>query len=98
PSLRKRDMRVDAVQLVQIDEIGPETLQAVVDGRSHVLGTSIARNVELHPIGGETDLRGEKRALAMPDERVAHELFVRERPVDVGGVDEIRAEVQRAMD
>src|SRR4051812_14442023 len=68
PSLLERDLGIDAVQLVQIDDIRPETLQAVVDRRSHVLGTSIARDVELHPVGGETDLRSEKRALPMPDE------------------------------
>src|SRR4051812_20520106 len=81
PGLLDRDRGIDSVQLVEIDDVGPQSLQTRVDRGAHVLGPPVAGYVELDAVGSETNLRREERSLAMSDERFAHELFVRERAI-----------------
>ena len=87
---------VDAVQLPQVDVVDAEALQRGVDAGAHVLGPAVAghRAVALH----QADLGGEDRLVAAAGEGAADQLLVGERPVDVGGVDERHAEVERAAD
>ena len=92
-------VRVDAVLVVEVDVIDAEPLQARVARAAHVLGlavdAAVARAVR---VAHDAELRGEDDLVAAIADRPADELLVRERAVDVGGVEEVDAELERAMD
>ena len=80
-----RHLRVDAVLVVEIDAVGPEALQRVLDHLLDVLRPAVeaARPSMSKPnLVAIDDLVAERR------ERFADELFVRVRAVDLGGVEE----------
>ena len=93
-----RRVRVDAVLVVQIDVVGAEAAQRTLDrgadvGRAAVQVAWAAAGVRDH-----AELRGQHHLVAAALERLADEFLVGVRAVDLGGVDERDAEVERAVD
>src|ERR671910_705928 len=89
--------RLGAVDLVEVDPVGVEPAQRVLD-RAHDPAAGVAA-----PVGilahGVVELRGEDYVVApAAGERLADDLLGLARPVDVGGVDEVDARVERTVD
>ena len=83
-----RHVRIDAVLIEQIDAIGLQPLQRGLGDLPDVLGPAVqAGSADRWPnfeaeLGGDHDLVAERR------ERLADQLLVGERAVDLGGVEE----------
>ena len=92
-------MRVDAVQVPEVDVVDAEPLQRRVERGAQVLRAAVAVD-RLGPLvaARRGRLGGQHGVVAAAAQRLADELLVRERPVDVGRVDELRAGVERAPD
>ncbi len=94
-----RGVGIDAVLVVEIDVIEAEALERSIAGLADVLG--LARDA---PEGGVFsfaeigELGGEKDFVAAGLDGVADQLFVVAHAVDVGGVEEGDAEVERAKE
>ena len=85
-----RHVRVDAVLIEEVDGVDPEPLERGLGHLLDVLGpavrgrpTRLAVGVELEP-----ELGGDHHLPAEGGQRFAHQLLVRERAVDLGGVEE----------
>src|SRR6266496_6620057 len=78
-----RHGRIDAVLIEEIDAIGPQTLQASVRHKLDMLGPAIGPATALPAlkIDVEAELCGNHYFLADRLERLAHQLFVCERPI-----------------
>ena len=96
--LLDRRVRVDAVLVVEVDVVDAEALQRGVASRcgrsrdepSIVRVPSSSRTI--------AELRRQHDLVATTGDRAADELLVRARAVHVGGVEEVDAELERAMD
>ena len=89
-----RHRRVDAVQLPQVDAVDRESTQGHLHALTQVLGAA-------HDLPAVRSLAGEAALRCDDDvpvrvERLADEVLADERPVGVGGVDEVDAELDRA--
>ena len=94
-----RHVRIDAVELVEIDVRDAESLQARVARRADVLGPPVhAAHAGIPGLAHDAALRREHHALAAIADRAADQLFVGERTVHVGRVEQVDAEVERAVD
>jgi AcrR family transcriptional regulator len=89
--------RIEAVDLVEVDPVGLQPAQRVLDG----LGDPAPRRA---PVVGvrpqrQADLRGQHDVVAPAvDQRLADDLLRLARRVEVGGVEEVDPGVQRAVD
>ena len=95
--LLDRHARIDAVLIVQVDDVQAEPLQRCVAGAPHVLGRSVDAEERAVRATDVAELRGEHDLIAPSADRRADELLVRERAVHVGRVEEIDADVERAV-
>src|SRR5271166_2146726 len=80
---------IDAVLIEQVDHIGPETLERGLGDLLDMFGTAVqpglfaGARIKLEPkLGGDHHLPTER------SESFAHEFFVCERPINLGGVEE----------
>ena len=94
--LRHVDLRVDAVLVVEVDDVDAEPLQRGVAGGADVLRPAVHAAA---PVGGALDaeLRREHDLVAATGDRPPDELLVGEGAVHVGGVEQRHAEVERAV-
>ena len=92
-----RHVRVDAVLIEEIDPIGPEPLQRRLGDLADVRGPAVQAGL-LAVLELEAELRRDDDLIANRRERFADELFVRERPVHFGGVEERDAAVDGRAD
>ena len=100
PGLLERHLGVDAVELVEVDEVGAQALAAsprstrarAPGGRPWRITYSSASSTTSAALGGEHDL------VAAACDRPADELLVRVRAVHVGRVEQRHADVERAVD
>src|SRR5438034_3663703 len=85
-----RDVRVDTVLIIQIDDVGPESLQRTLDALLDALWAAV---LDLLPAGitSDPELRGDHHLSAHRRQRFANELFVGVRTVDFGGIEECDA-------
>ena len=91
--------RVDAVLVVEVDVVDAEALQDASHAARTYSGLPlIPRASRVRRLAHDAELRREHDLVAPARERAADELLVRERPVHVGGVEEVDAELERAMD
>ena len=93
--------RVHAVQVVEVDVVGAEALQRALDGAPDVLARPVGdplRRVLGRRGEADAELRGQHDLVAPAGERLAEQLLVRVRPVQLGRVEERAAELQRAVD
>ena len=79
----------------QIDNIGPESFQRSVGNLFDVLRPTIESNLLTLRTKFESELGGNCDSLTHRSQRFAHELFVRERAVGLGGVEECDASFHR---
>ena len=88
-----RDVRVDAVLVEQVDRVGPQPLQRSLHASAdRARGGCRARPVR-RALQVEPELRRDHDLVADRLERLADELLVGERAVDLGGVEERDAAV-----
>src|SRR5216117_1093633 len=82
-----RDVRVDTVLIIQIDDVGPESFQRTLDALLDALWAAV---LDLLPAGitSDPELRGDHHLSAHRRQRFANELFVGVRAVDFGGIEE----------
>src|SRR5690349_10995730 len=85
--------RVEAVNLVEIDPVGPEALQAALDG-AHDVSAGEALLVRTRA-DLAAHLRGEHDVFAARAEGLAEDLLGLALGVDVSGVEEIDAALER---
>ena len=89
-----RDVGVDAVLVEQVDRVGAQPPQRPVDGGADVLGSAVhAAGLRAVLVEVEAELGGDDDLVAHRLERLADELLVVERAVDLGGVEERDAAV-----
>ena len=91
-------LAVAAVLVPEVDVVGLEALQAAVERAAHVLGTAVDACDAALERDLEAELGGDQRAVAAAVERFGEQRLVGVRAVDLGGVEEIDAEVERTMD
>ena len=94
-----RHVRVDPVLVVQVDACRPEPLQRRVGGLPDVLGAAgQARSARPSASKREPELGGDDDLVAERCEGFADEFLVDERAVDLGGVEEGDAALDRRPD
>src|SRR4051794_6456799 len=94
--LLARDLRVDAVQLPQVDRVDAETPQAHQAALAQVLGAADGRP-DVRPVAREARLRGDGDPVVRM-QRLADEVLGDVRAVGVGGVDEVDAELGQPLE
>jgi hypothetical protein len=91
-----RHVRVNPMLIEQVDDIHLEPLERALGGLLDVLRPAVQAR-PLHPGGDrsgtevEPEFGGDHHLLAEGSEGFAHQLFVQERAVDLGGVEECDA-------
>ena len=95
--LLDRRPRVDAMLLVEVDRLDAEPAQARLARRADVLRASVEPG---EPSAGthDAELRRQHDLVASAADRAPDELLVVAVAVDVGGVEQRHAEIERAMD
>src|SRR5208282_301773 len=97
-TLLDRDLRVLAVEVVQVDGRDVQPAQARLAGRADVGGAPVDRTGSIARVRDEPALRGEDHVVPPTLDRPAHELLVGERAVDVRGVEEVHPQLESAKD
>ena len=96
--LLDRGVRIEPVDLIEIDVIGPEAPQRGVDGVEQVLPgqAAVVRSVAHR----KERLRGDHHLIARREvgQRASHDLFTDAAGIHVGGVEEVDAGVERTLD
>ncbi len=94
-----RHVRIDTVQVIQIDDLDTEPPQARIARLAYIRGTAVDHALgRVGRIVLETELGREHDAVASTGDGTTDQLFVRVRPVDVGGVEQSDARVERSVD
>ena len=91
------DVFVHAVLVVKINPLDAQPLQAFVAGLANVFRPAVDGDEAARAVADVSELGGEKDFFPPPANRPAHQLFVPPLAVNVGGIEEIHAELQRAM-
>ena len=93
-----RCVRVDAMQIIEVDGFDPEAPQTRLAGGLGIVGPAV--DAEKPPVGtaNVAELAREDHAIAAPSDGAANQFFVASEPVDVGGVDQVDAKLDGAMD
>src|ERR1700682_3925632 len=89
---------IDPVLIVEVDVIGADALERAFDRDPDVLWVAVNCKSITVAVRDQSELRRQNDITTTPRERAAHELFVRVRPVDLSGVDEIDAKVEGSVD
>ena len=99
PRLFERHLRIDAMELVEIDHVDAEPAERCLDRLADVLRARVVvQRVAAARADDESRLGRHHRAFPVTLERAPHELLVRERAVDVGGIQQRHPQVERSMD
>jgi hypothetical protein len=92
-----RNLRLRAVQLIEVDPVGVEPLERRLAGFDQVPATQAAR-VRVLGVLGEESLRCEHDARTFTPQRFPDEPLARTGGVGVGRVDEVDAVLDRVLD
>ena len=91
-------VRIHAMLVVEVDRVNAEAAETCFARRADVFRPAVDA-AEVGVAGAEdSELRGEEHFVAPTANGAANELFVDVRAVDVRGVKEIDAQLERAMD
>jgi hypothetical protein len=93
--LLDRDLGIDAMLLVEVDRVDAQPPQARLAGLADVLRATVDRARTPHDVA---ELRREDDLVAAVAYRAPHELLVVTGAVDVGGIEEGHAELERPVD
>src|SRR5205823_2167518 len=96
--LLDRRLWVDAMLVVDVDAIGAEPLERGVAAGEHVLAIAADPQSLALLVTDVAELGREHDLVASALDRTADQPLVRERAVDVGGVEEIDPELERPVD
>ena len=92
-----RHVGIDPMLVEQVDTVGVEPTQGVLDGGADVVGPAVQAGGAV-AVEGESELGGDHHVVADVGQSLADELLVGERPVDLGSVEEGDAELDRLAD
>ncbi len=84
--------------LVEVDRVDAEAPQAALAGRANVLGAAVEATCAVDAVAHDPELGGEHHLVAPVADRAPDELLVVAVAVDVGRVQQVDAEVERAVD
>src|SRR5205085_762992 len=93
-----RDGAIDAMLVVEIDMLDPEPPERRIARGFDVLGAAVHADPFAVTIAHITEFRGEYYAIPFAFDRLADQLFVCVRPVDIRGIEERDAELDGPMD
>jgi len=102
--LLDRHVRIDAVLVEEVDVVRAEALQRSLDTLAHVLGRAVdraeRRKVAGHRVGPDVagELGRDHIVLAMPLDGVADEHLIGHRAVQLRGIEEVDADLERMAD
>jgi len=96
--LLDRHAGVYAVLVPEIDVVDSESLEAALERAARVCGRAVDADAAHVLVELETPLRRKLNLVAAVADRRADDFLVAQRAVDLGGVDEGDAEVDRAVD
>ncbi len=101
--LLDRDVGIDAVLVVEINMVGAEAPQRALDRAEDVLGRAVDRADGGHvarrrAVGPARELGRDHVLVAAAFDRASDKLLVGQRPVELGGVDEVDPELERPLD
>jgi hypothetical protein len=84
-----RHVGIDAMLVEEVDRLDAQAFEGTVDGAADGLGTAVQSRKHVPAfVEVEAELRGDRDPLAKRRERFANHFFVRERAVDLRGVEE----------
>ena len=97
------DVRVDAVLVVEVDLVDAEALQGAVDRLPDVLRGAVEPAERRHVAGDGVvqvalELARDHVLIALALDRLADQLLVGQRAVDLRGVEEVDAKLEGALD
>jgi hypothetical protein len=85
-----RDRRIRLMQLIQVDAIGPEPSEAILEGLPHVLGACpLSLRIDPH-----AELRGDNRGVTAGRQRASEKDFALGCSIDIGGIKESHTGVE----
>ncbi len=84
--------------VVEVDVVGAEPAQRALHGGADIGGTAVEVPRAVSRVRDQAELGGEHDLVAAAFDRPADEFFVDVRTVDLGGVDEVHAQVECAVD
>ena len=90
-------LRVDAVLVVEVDVVGAEAPERTFDRGANVRRTAVEIARTRAGVGDETEFRREHDVVTTVLDGFADELLVGEGAIDLRGVDQRHAEIERAM-
>ena len=93
-----RGVGVDAVLVVQVDLVGAEPLERPLHRGSDAGRAAVESALPATGVRDHAELGGEHYLVAAPLECPADEFLIDVRTVDLGGVDEVHAQIERAVD
>ena len=97
-SFLDRSRGIDAMLVVKVDGIDAQAAQAGIAGAADVVRFAAdAAHRGVCGIADDPELGGQHDLIAFAFDRPAHQLFIDVWPVDVGGVEEVDAKFERAM-
>ena len=85
------------MQVKEIDHVGPQPLQALLAGLQRIFGAAVDAALAVGQ-AQIAELGGQDRTLAPVAKGAADQFLVRALPIHVGGVDEIGAQFDGAVD
>jgi hypothetical protein len=88
---------IDAMLVIKVYGIDAETTQAGLASRAHILRPSVDAEETAVVAAHVAELGRQNDFIAASFDGTPDEFFVRERPVHVGRVEEVDAQLQRAM-
>jgi hypothetical protein len=91
-----RHQRIDAVQVVQVDDVDAQAPQALVARAGHVLRAAVDATIGVG--AALADLAREEHALAPLREPRADRRLARAFGVDVGGVEEVESKLEAEVE
>jgi alcohol dehydrogenase class IV len=89
---------INSVLIVEVDDVNAETAKRLLTGAHHVLGLAVDPLERAVLSALVAKLRGQYDLAATVPDGAPHEHLIRERPVHVGGVEEVDTTVDRLVD
>ena len=92
-----RHVRIDPVLIEQVDRVDPEPLERPLDRRARIGGAAVDAD-DLSAVEPEAELGRDHQPVALAADRLGHQFLVGERAIDLRGVEERDAQIDRRVD
>ncbi|MNQ78676.1 hypothetical protein D3C85_935970 [compost metagenome] len=91
-------LRVDSVLVIQVEGVHAQALQAAVDGLANVFRSPVdATGGGVGRVADDPELAGQEHPVALAGNGLADQFFIGVRAVHVGGIEQVDAQFQRAV-